>query len=158
MNEISPDTQIRLQKRYRTTAFVVLAQIVFTLILIPVAWFLAVNVENAISPKSVSTLWVAILFIAIGTFVLRRMLFRWDRFKDIALLKGVDGVLTTLQTNALILGAMAEIIAILGFLIAVMGGIKFDMFRAAVVALVVFLINFPRRGIWEKIVGGLEKV
>lgn len=158
MQEISPDTQISLQKRYRTTAFVVLAQIVFTIVLIPVAWFLAVNVENAISPQSVNTLWIAILFIALATFVLRRMLYRWDRFKDIALLKGIEGVLAALQTNAIVLGAMAEIVAILGFLIAVLGGMKFDMFRAAVVALVVFLINFPRRGVWERIVGSLEKV
>jgi hypothetical protein len=158
VNDISPETGIQLQKRYRTAAFVVLAQIIFTLLLIPVAWFMAVNVENAISPKSVNTLWVAILFIALGTFVLRRMLFRWDRLRDVVLLKGIDGVLATLQTNAIILGAMAEIIAILGFLIAAMGGMKFDMFRAAVVALVVFLINFPRRGIWEKVVSSLEKV
>jgi hypothetical protein len=147
-----------LQKRYKTAAFVVLAQIGFTLLLIPVAWFLAANVENAISPRSVTTLWVAILFISLATFVLRRMLYRWDRLKDIALLKGVDGLLAGLQTNAMILGAMAEIVAILGFLIAVLGGVAYDMFRAAVVALVIFLINFPRRSIWEKIAANLETV
>jgi len=147
-----------IQKRYKTAAFVVLAQIGFTVILIPIAWFLAVNIENAISPRSVTTLWVGILFIALGTFVLRRMLYRWDRLRDIVLLKGIDGLLASLQTSTILLGAMAEIVAILGFLIAVLGGVAFDMFRAAVVALVIFLINFPRRSIWEKITANLGNV
>lgn len=158
MNEISAETQTQLQKRYRTAAFIVLVQIVFSLVLIPVAWFLAINTENAITRQSLTALWVAILFIAIATFVIRRMLFRWDRLKDIYLLKGMSGLLNALQTNALLLGAMAEIIAILGFLIAALGGVKWDMFRAGVVALVVFLINFPRRSVWEKVAGSMEKI
>lgn len=158
MNEISAETQAQLQKRYRTAASIVLVQIVFSLVLIPVAWFLAINTENAITGQSLTALWVAVLFIAIATFVLRRMLFRWDRLRDIYLLKGMSGLLGSLQTNAVILGSMAEIIAIFGFLIAALGGVKFDMLRAGVVALVVFLINFPRRSVWEKVAGNLEKI
>lgn len=158
MSEILPDIQTQLEKRYRVTAFVVLAQIVFTVALIPIAWFLAVNTENAVTQTSLNSLWVAILFIALATFVLRRALFRWERLKDVVLLKGIDGLLATLQVNAIILGAMAEIIAIFGFLIATLGGVKYDMFRAAVVALVVFLINFPRKSIWEKVVANLQRI
>lgn len=158
MNEILPDTRSQLEKRYRVTAFVVIAQILFTVALIPAAWFLAVKTENAVTQTSLTSLWVAILFIALATFVLRRALFRWERLKDVVLLKGVDGLLSTLQVNAIILGAMAEIIAIFGFLIAALGGVKYDMFRAAVVALVVFLINFPRKSIWEKIVANLQSI
>lgn len=158
MNDIPAETQTLLQKRYRTAAFIVFVQIVFSLLLIPAAWFLAINTENAIAGQSLAALWIGILFIALATFVIRRMLFRWDRLRDIYLLKGMNGLLAALQTNALILGAMAEIIAILGFLIAALGGIKWDMFRAGVVALVVFLINFPRRSVWEKVAGSLEKI
>jgi len=158
VNDILPETQTRLEKRYRVTAFVVLAQIVFTIALIPAAWFLAVNTENVVTQTSLTSLWVAILFIALATFVLRRALFRWERLKDVVLLKGVEGLLATLQVNAIILGAMAEIIAIFGFLIAALGGVKYDMFRAAVVALVVFLINFPRKSIWEKVVANLQSI
>lgn len=158
MNEISVETEIQLQKRYRTAAFIVFVQIVFSLVLIPVAWFLAINSENAITQQSLTALWIGILFIALATFVIRRMLFRWDRLKDIYLLKGMSGLLGSLQTNALILGAMAEVIAILGFLIAALGGVKFDMFRAGVVALVVFLINFPRRSVWQRVAGSMEKI
>jgi hypothetical protein len=158
VNDISVETQTQLQKRYRTAAFIVLVQIIFSLALIPAAWFLAISTENAITQQSLTALWVAILFIALATFVIRRMLFRWERLKDIYLLKGMSGLLSALQTNALILGAMAEIIAIMGFLIAALGGVKWDMFRAGVVALVVFLINFPRRSVWEKVAGSMEKI
>ena len=133
-------------------------QIVFSLALIPAAWFLAVSTENAITQQSLTALWVAILFIALATFVIRRMLFRWDRLKDIIFTQGDERAFGALQTNAMILGAMAEIIAIMGFLIAALGGVKWDMFRAGVVALVVFLINFPRRSIWEKVAGSMEKI
>ena len=119
---------------------------------------MAISTENAITQQSLTALWIAILFIALATFVVRRMLFRWERLKDIYLLKGMSGLLSALQTNALILGAMAEVIAIMGFLIAALGGVKWDMFRAGVVALVVFLINFPRRSVWEKVAGSMEKI
>lgn len=158
MNETPADTQVQLQKRYRATAFIVLVQIIFSLFLIPAAWFLALNTENAVTQQSLTALWVAILFIAVATFVLRRFLFRWDRLKDIYLLKGMSGLLGSLQTNALLLGAMAEVVAILGFLIAALSGVKDHMFRAGAVALLVFLINFPRRSVWEKVAGSMEKI
>lgn len=135
-----------------------MVQIIFSLALIPAAWFLAINTENAVTQRSLTALWIAVLFIALATFVIRRMLFRWERLKHIYLLKGMSGLLSALQTNALILGAMAEVIAIMGFLIAALGGVKWDMFRAGVVALVVFLINFPRRSVWEKVAGSMEKI
>lgn len=158
MNEITAENHAEVEKRYRLTAIIVLTQITTTIILIVVGWFYAASSENAVSPDSLLALWIAVVFIAVGTFFLRRMLNRWDRLKTIALTKGVSGVLVTLQTNSLILGALAEIIAVIGFLIAVLGGIKFDVFRAGVVALLVFLINFPRKPVWKKIVLNLEKV
>ncbi len=86
------------------------------------------------------------------------MLVRWDKLKNVTLLKGIPGLLSSLQTNAILLGTMAEIIAIIGFLIAALGGIKTDMLTFGAVALILFLINFPRKSIWEKIVANLEKI
>lgn len=158
MDEISAGNLAELEKRYRTTVFIVLAQILVTLILIVVAWFIVSTSETNFPAQSLTTLWVAVLFIAIGSFLLRRLFFGWDRLKNIALLKGVSGLLSTLQTNSIILGAMAEIVAIIGFLIAIFSGNSSDMIRAGVIALVVFLVNFPRKNIWKKIVSNLERV
>jgi len=158
MEEISPENLAELEKRYRTAAFVVSAQIALTLGLMAAAWFVTPTSQISISQQSLMTLWVAVIFAAIGTFVLRRMFFRWDRLKDITLLKGVSGLLATLQTNAIVLGALAEAVAIIGFVITFLTGDKFEMLRAGIVALIVFLINFPRQSVWKKILEGMEKI
>ena len=158
MNEISSENLTELEKRYRTTFFIVLIQIFVVLILVAVAWFGVFRFETNLTDQDFKTLWVAVLFIAVGTFILRRMFFSWERLKNIVLLKGVPGLLRTLQRNSVILGIFALIVAIVGFLISIFSGNTSDMFRAGVIALVVFLINFPRKKVWKTIVSNLEKV
>ncbi|HVE55572.1 MAG TPA: hypothetical protein VNB22_02015, partial [Pyrinomonadaceae bacterium] len=74
------------------------------------------------------------------------------------ILKGVSGLLRTLQRNSVILGIFALVVSFVGFLISSFSGNSSDMFRAGVIALVVFLINFPRKKVWKTIVSNLEKV
>lgn len=157
MQEISAGNRTELEKRYRTAATVVIAQIITALLLTVAAFFIAQSFDNSVTSESMSALWFTILFIAVGAFLLRRFLFNWDRLKNIAIIKGIPGVLQTLQINSILLGSLGEIIVVIGFLLAVLGGNKWDMFRAAAVALIVFLANFPRRSTWEKIVANLEK-
>ena len=156
MSKISAENLAEIAKRYRLTSIIVLTQITTTIILIIFGWFYAASSENAAAPDSLLMLWIAVVFIAVGSFLLRRILNRWDRLKNIASVKGISGLLAALQTNSIIIGALAEVIAVIGFLIAVLGGVKFDVFRAGAVALLVFLINFPRKTAWKKIVGNLE--
>lgn len=158
MNEISNENLTELEKRYRTTFFTILAQIFVVLILVLVSWLGVFRIETNLTNQDFTTLWVAVLFIAVGTFILRRMFFSWERLKNIALLKGVSGLLRTLQRNSVILGIFALVVAIVGFLISSLSGSSSDMFRAGVIALVVFLINFPRKKVWKTIVSNLEKV
>lgn len=159
MTEISAETKNEIEKRYQTAAFLIFAQIATIFIFTALA-FLLIKVENGsqISDNTRMTLWVAALFAALGTFIIRRMLYRWDRLRDIALLKGVIGLLKTLSLSAVLLSAIAEIVAVIGFVISILTANPFEMVRAAVIALVVFLINFPRKSIWEKIVTSLENV
>ncbi len=156
--DISPENRTELDKRYRTTVFVIVFQIITVIALIITAWFVAQTSENSITNQSLTTLWVAVLFIAVGAFVIRRLIFSWERLKNAALLKGIKGLIQKLQINSIILGVIAEIVAIMGFLIAVLSGNKWEMFRAGAIALVVFLANFPRKSTWKKIVANLEKI
>lgn len=158
MPEISEPHRRELDSRYRTTATICAVQILSTLILIVIAWFLAARTDNSITEAGISWLWMTVLFIAVGTFLLRRFLFAWDRLKNIALVEGIPKLISTLQTNTIILSALAEVIAVIGFLVATLTGDKFEMFRAGAVALIVFLINFPRLAVWRKIVANLEKI
>lgn len=158
MNEISVENLAELEKRYRTTVFIILAQIFFVLILTLIAFLGVFRVEVNSANLDFTTLWIGVLFIAVGTFILRRMFFNWERLKNIAILKGVSGVLATMQRNSVILGAMAEIVAVMGFLISIFSQNSGDMFRAAAISLVVFLINFPRKKIWKMVISNLGKL
>lgn len=155
MDEIAPENL--LDKRYKLTATIYFALIFSSIVVVILAFFVAdeSRTENA---SALMPLWVAIIFIAIATFVLRRALTRWERLRDAKLLKGFAGLFSTLQTNSIILGALAEAIAVVGLVISILSGSKFDAARAGAVALVVFLMNFPRKSVWQKIAASLENV
>ncbi|MBK8150311.1 MAG: hypothetical protein IPK58_19470 [Acidobacteria bacterium] len=157
MNGISPENQIELEKRFRIAAFIGLAQIAMTIVLAVIAWFVVSRTEIVETNESVTALWVAVLFIAIGSILLRRLFFGWERLKDAALLGGIPGVLKKLQTNSLMLGMFAEAIAVIGFVITMFTGSSFDMFRAAAIALIVFFITFPRKRVWKTVVANLQE-
>jgi hypothetical protein len=158
MGEIRDENLTELEKRYRTTAIIVLAEIFVVLFLIPATWLFVSKVDTNLSEQDFTTLWVAVLFIAVGSFIFRRMFFSWERLQNIAVLRGISGLLGTLQRNSIILSVFALLVAILGFVISVFSGNSSDILRAGAIALVVFLINFPRKKVWKTIVSNLENV
>ena len=158
MNENTGENSLELEKIYRTTALIVIIQIVVVLLFVFAAWFGFFKVETDFSNADFTTVWVAVLFIAIGSFVLRRTFFNWERLKNIAVLKGVPGILKTLQRNSVLLGMLAFSVGAIGFVISLLSGNRFDMFRAAVISLIVFLINFPRKKVWKTIISNIFKV
>lgn len=158
MSEISNENLTELEKCYRTTVLIILAQIFVVLFLISAAFFWTFRIETNLSEQDYLTLWVGVLFIALGSFILRRMFFNWERLKNISLLKGIPGVLRNLQRNSIILSVFALMVGIIGFMISTFTGNDFDLLRAGSVALVVFLINFPRKKVWKTIIENLGKV
>jgi hypothetical protein len=158
MSEISNENLAELNKRYRTTVIIVLGQIFVVLCLILVSMLWAPKIQSNLAEQDFTTLWVAVLFIAVGSFIMRRMFFNWERLKNIALLKGIPGLFGTLQRNSILLGAFGVIVAIVGFAISTLSGNGSDMLRTGAIAFVVFLINFPRKKVWKTIVSNLGKV
>lgn len=158
MEEISSENLGELKERYRTTVFIVFALIFASIFLILAAWMMTMNRTVPASEDSFLTLWLVILFLAAGTFLLRRRLFNWETLKNAALLKGVSGLLKKLQFNVIFLNSIAVAVVILGFVISYLSGEFMDVIRTALVALIVFFINFPRRSVWEKIIRHLERV
>jgi hypothetical protein len=157
MEEISAENLAELEKRYKTTVFIVSAQVLSAVIFLFAAWLVTRNRES-ISENSYLTLWLVILFVSAATFVLRRQLFGWERLKNATLLKGVSGLTGLLQINTIVLNLFAEIIIIIGFIITFLSGNFFDMLRAIGIALIVFALNFPRLSLWKKIVSNLENI
>lgn len=158
MSEISPENLAEIERRYRAAAIIGVAQIAFTVMLAGAAWVVVQRAAVVEDNGSVTTLWVLIAFIAIGSLLLRRLFNGWERLRNAALLGGISGVLKKLQTNSLILGMFAEAIAVIGFVIAIFTGSSFDMFRAAAIALIVFFVAFPRKSVWKTIVANLQGI
>ena len=157
MQNSSEQIDGELGKRYQATSLIVVGQIVATLVLIGIAWLIAPRIDLDITQQTTTGLWVLIIFAVIGVFFLRRILFSWTKLGNINREKGVSGLIATLQTQTILLGTLTEVIAIVGFLISVMTGNKFEMFRAGAIALVVFIMIFPRKKTWKTIVSGLNK-
>lgn len=154
--EISSAARTELDRRFRGAVIIVASQIATAFALI-IFTFLFVTGADSLAPfETLMPLWVGVLFVAVGAFLLRRKLYNWERLKDAAILKGISGLLQILQKNAVLLGAMAELVTILGVVIAFLSGNRWEILRAGAVSLVVFAIIFPRKSVWTKIVSGLE--
>jgi hypothetical protein len=156
MEEISAENLAELEKRYKVTVFIVSAQIFSALILLIVGWFM-IKDRDAVSEGSFLTLWLPVLFISAGTFVMRRRLYNWESLKNTSVLKGIRALIRLLQTNAIVLYLFIELVIMIGFFIAVASGNFLDLLRVAGIGLILFAINFPRLSVWKKIVLNLEK-
>jgi hypothetical protein len=158
MNEISDENLLEIEMRYRSAVVVGLGQIAMTVAVAVAAMFVVARTEAAETSESVIKLWVAILFVAVGSVVLRRSFFGWERLRNEALLRGVPGVIKKLQSSSLILGLFAAAIAVIGFVVTMFTGGAFDMIRATAIALIVFFITFPRKRVWKSVVGNLQGI
>jgi hypothetical protein len=176
---IDDTTTMQLDRVYKKTATFFFAQVLGVLILTLLAFFLAgkiqpfgaasgeasFSIENLTNPNAAigsaaltTFLWIAILALAVGVFLLRRVLFAPATLRDAAVVGGSNGLLKSLQTKIILLVTIAEIVAILGFIISLTSGNWTDMLRAALVAAVLFFINFPRKSVWQKLADNATRV
>jgi hypothetical protein len=153
--EPSAGTAEQLEKYHRQTVVIILAEVLFVLVLLGVVLFRPVgDVTGSVDPTA---LMVLVIFIAAASFVVRRVLNRWDRYKDAMLIGGSTGLLRSLRNTGLILASFGEVIGVIGFIAGLVGGEVFDTIRATAVALIVFAFNFPRKAAWERIFWSLEE-
>jgi hypothetical protein len=150
-----------LKAKYRVTAIVAGVQIAVIVFLAALGWFNVFKFEPTFSSSTgsiVTALWVGIIFLAVGSFLLRRTQFSWEKLTDTMLLKGRTGLINTLRNNAILLSSLAVVIAVLGIIVTALTADESQILRASTVALIVALMNFPRQGVWKKIVANLEKL
>ncbi len=123
-----------------------------------VGWFVLPTGQPSAPAQAILPIWVLVFFLAVAAIVARRFLVRWERLRDIKLLRGLDGLLGALQANTVILAAIGETIVIAGLISSFFSYDRGDLVRAVVIAGVVFILNFPRRSAWDKIVTNLKDV
>ena len=96
-------------------------------------------------------LWIAILVFGLGAFVLRRTRFGAMRLKDVAALKGMSGLLKTLEGTTIQIACIGGAIALMGFMVSILTGDWTGMLRAGGVSAVVLIYAYPFRSGWERV-------
>ena len=157
MSQTSESIQAELARRHRTAAMVTGALLGLTIALIGIAFVSAESLHRPGDPSLAMALWIAILIFGLGSFVLRRARFQSARLQDIAALRGISGLLAALQSTTIQIAFIGGAIALMGFMVMIMTGNKYDMLRAGGVAVIVLLYAYPQRSAWQRLVRAIEQ-
>jgi hypothetical protein len=157
MSQTSESTQAELARRHRTAAMVVGALLGLTIALCAIAFVASESLHRPGDPSLAMALWIAILIFGLGSFALRRARFQSARLQDIAALRGISGLLASLQSTTIQVAFIGGAIALMGFMVMIMTGNKFDMLRAGGVAAIVLLYAYPQRSAWQRLVRAIEQ-
>lgn len=158
MSQTNDSSEDELARRHRTAMMVVSGMLVLRLALIGIA-FAASNFlyRPSSDPTLKKLLWVLILLFGLGAFPLRRTRFNALRLQDIAALRGLSGLLATLQGTTIQIAFIGGAIALMGFILSMLTGEPLDMLRAGGVALVVLIYCYPRKSAWQSVVRRIEQ-
>jgi hypothetical protein len=157
MAEKSESIEVELARRHRTAAMVIGALLGLTIALIVIGFVSSESLHRPGDPSLAMALWIAILIFGLGSFVLRRTRFQTMRLRDIAALRGTSGLLATLQGTTIQVAFIGGAIALMGFVVMIMTGNKYDMLRAGGVAIIVLLYAYPQRPAWQRLVRSIEQ-
>lgn len=161
---MSQTNSAELTSRYRTALLSIIAMLALTILLVALAFgHVRFPLPASLNSPSLSiALWIAILIFGLGAVALRRTKFSAMRLQDIADLKGLSGLLQTLQKTTMLVALIGGAIALMGYFLSVMSGEPTDMLKAGVVAAAVLLHSYPRRAAWLRVAqatqqpGGLD--
>jgi hypothetical protein len=156
MPTTTPTIAAELNRRHRATALTLNALLVLTVVLAGVAFVGHDLLYRPGSPNTVFGLRIAILMFAIGAIVLRRTRFQAARLQDIAGLRGISGLLATLQNTTLQVACLALAIALMGFIGTILTNEPWEMLRATAIAIVLYIYCYPKKRAWERVVHGIE--
>jgi hypothetical protein len=153
----SQAVQNELVRRHRTAILVVAGFLILDVVLVAIAFFAADRIFRPGDPSIVMGLWIAVLVSGLGAFVIRRTKFAAMRLQDVAAVKGVSGLLKTLQGTTIQIACIGGAIALMGFVIAILLGDWTNMLRAGGVSAIVLVYCFPFRSAWERVVMQLAR-
>ena len=152
-NSVSPQNE--LARRHRVATLVVAGFLILDIALLAIAFFAGERIfrpaDQARGAGIVMGLWIAVLVFGLGAFVIRRTKFAAMRLKDVAALKGVSGLLKTLQDTTIQVACIGGAVALMGFVITILTGDWTNMLRAGGVSAIVLVYCFPFRGAWERV-------
>ena len=129
----------------------VLGFLILDIVLLATAYLGADRLYRPRDPSLGMGLWIAILVFGLGAFVLRRTKFAAMRLKDIAALKGMSGLLKTLQDTTVQVACIGGAIGLMGFMLVILSGDWTFTLRAIGVSVIVLIYGYPFRSAWERV-------
>lgn len=152
MTPSAESLQNELVRRHRAATFVVVGFLILDVVLLTVAFTAGERIFRPGDRSLAMGLWIAVLVFGLGAFVIKRTKFAPMRLKDVAALKGLTGLLKTLQDTTIQIACIGGAIALMGFMITIRTGDWTDMLRAVGVSVIVLSYGFPFRSAWERVV------
>ncbi len=142
-----------LERRHKSAVLTVGAMFALTVLLVVLAYAgmyppLPAGLHN---PIVQGALWFSILFFGLGAIAIKRAHFSAMRLQAVADLRGVAGLLATLQRTTRLTAWCGGAIALAGFMLTALTGDTGYMLKAAVVAVAVLLYCYPRRSAWRRV-------
>ena len=139
-------------------ALMIVVSIVASILLCMALGFVIVDQAKArgVTVQFRNIMYGSAFVLALASVFVRRAMFHMGRLRSVATSRGVQGVLSHLMRVTVISAALGETIALLGLLLGILGGDRFDVVRFCVVALAVVLFSIPRRAAWAQVVEYLD--
>jgi hypothetical protein len=88
--------------------------------------------------------------LAAASILLRRFLLGWPRIEALGASHGSAGVARHLLNATLVSAALGELVAVLGLVMAILGGDFMDMVRLGGIGLVLIVFSYPRKRAWNR--------
>jgi hypothetical protein len=156
MAQTLESSQQELNRRHRLTLMAVFATLGLTIALMVVGYLHMFPLIPS-SYRVALALWIIIAICGLGSIALRRTMFSTSRLQDIAELRGISGVLATLQNTTLLLALLGDAIVIMGFVTTMMANDWIHIRNAGVIAIGVMFFSYPSRTSWQQVVAGIER-
>ncbi len=151
-----------LERRYSATVRVLFGVLFAVIALVAFAFIFSdsVTVVSPI-PNLIFPLWIVMVVSAIGVVVYRRAKFSAIRLQAVADTRGTSGLIASLQHTTVNITLICLGIAGIGFTITMLTGDLSPVWgasvvRGAVIALLLLVGCFPRRGAWRQTVAAFE--
>lgn len=153
--EIGENTSYRAPSKslaaYRSASMIVVA-IAFSIALYIVVGyaFIGSSIRNGASTMLRNQMYAGALFLALGSILLRRLQLGPARLEAVAAARGPEAVARHILNWTIICAVIGEAIGVLGLVLTVIIGEPDHVLRLGAVALLVVLINYPRRSAWDR--------
>ena len=149
----SETASTQLRRVQQRALLLVLASAASTLLFMALG-FIVVDPSkaNGVTLEFRNIMYGSAFVLALASVFARRAMFQMSLLQSIATKRGIPGVLNHLMRATIISAALGEMIAMLGLLLGILGGDRFDVVRFCVVAFAIVLFSLPKREAWARVV------